>query len=70
MQLGKMLIFAGICLIAAGIFFYFGGRLSFLGRLPGDIHFTKGNTDVYFPIVTCAVISVVATILLNLFFRR
>lgn len=70
MQMGKMLILIGCCFIAAGVYFYFGGKLSFLGKLPGDIHFTRGGTEVYFPIVTCLLVSVIGTIILNLFFRR
>lgn len=70
MQIGKLLMFAGAVLFLAGAAFYFGGRIGFLGHLPGDIHFTKGNTTFYFPVVTCALVSIVGTILLNLFFRR
>lgn len=70
MSMGKLLMILGIVLFAAGAFLYLGGRLNFLGHLPGDIHFTKGNTEFYFPIVTCALVSIIGTILLNLFFRR
>ena len=41
----------------------------YLGHLPGDISFTRGNTSFSFPIVTCILISVILTIVLNLFFR-
>lgn len=47
-----------------------GGKLTFLGHLPGDIHFSKGNTEFYFPVISCILVSVVGTILLNIFFRR
>lgn len=69
-EIGKMLIAVGIFFILAGIFFLLGGKLSFLGHLPGDIHFSSGNTHVYFPWVTCLLVSVIGTIVLNLFFRR
>ena len=62
MGIGKTLVILGIICIAAGLFF--------MGPLPGDIHFSKGNTDVYFPWVSCLVVSIVGTVLLNLFFRR
>ena len=65
MGIGKTLVILGIICIAAGLFFMAGGKLSFLGHLPGDIH-----TDVYFPWVSCLVVSIVGTVLLNLFFRR
>lgn len=70
MQIGKMLMLMGAVLLAAGAFFYIGGRIGFLGHLPGDIHISRGNTDFYFPIVSCIVISIIGTILLNVFFRR
>ncbi len=41
-----------------------------LGRLPGDISLGKGNVRFYFPIVTCLVLSAIATIILNLISRR
>ena len=45
-------------------------KIPFLGRLPGDIHLRGKNWSFSFPIVTCIVISVVLTLLLNLFSRR
>ena len=70
MGTGKILIIIGVIFILAGLFFLAGGKLTFLGHLPGDIHFSKGNTEFYFPIVSCILVSVIGTILLNLFFRR
>jgi hypothetical protein len=46
-----------------------GGRIPFLGRLPGDISFSRGNTHVYIPLATGIVISVILTVVLNLIFR-
>ncbi|MDH4158214.1 MAG: DUF2905 domain-containing protein [candidate division Zixibacteria bacterium] len=45
----------------------FFDRIPFLGKLPGDISFRSGHTRIYFPIVTCIVISVILSIILNLF---
>ncbi len=70
MEIGKILIAIGIVFILAGAFFLFGGKLGFLGHLPGDIHISKGNTDVYFPAASCLLVSVIGTLLLNFFFRR
>lgn len=70
MQMGKLMMLAGAALFLAGAAFYFGGRIGLLGHLPGDIHISRGNTEFYFPIVTCALVSIIGTILLNLFFRR
>lgn len=70
MGTGKTLIIIGILFILAGLFFMAGGKLTFLGHLLGDIHFSKGNTEFYFPVISCILVSVVGTILLNIFFRR
>lgn len=70
MGTGKILIIIGVIFILAGLFFLAGGKLTFLGHLPGDIHFFKGNTEFFFPIVSCILVSVIGTIILNIFFRR
>jgi hypothetical protein len=67
---GRLLIIAGIVLLVAGIWISLGWRVPFrLGRLPGDIHFRSGNTSVYFPVVTCLLLSVILTLVLSLFRR-
>jgi len=68
--MGKFLVFAGIVLVAAGLFFMFGSKFLPLGRLPGDITIRRENFSFYFPIVTCIVISILLTLILNFFFRR
>ena len=40
-----------------------------LGRLPGDVRVERGSTRIYFPWVTCLVLSALATLALW-FFRR
>lgn len=67
--MGKLLIFAGSFLILFGLFFTFWQRLPFLGRLPGDILARKGSFQLFFPLVTCLVISLVFTFLVNIVFR-
>jgi Protein of unknown function (DUF2905) len=68
-EIGKMLILLGGMLIIMGAFLSFGGKLPWLGRLPGDIVIQRDNFTFYFPIVTSIVISVVLS-LLFMFFRR
>lgn len=58
-----------IVLLVLGGLFLVLGRLG-LDRLPGDLVFRRGNATVYFPIGLMILVSVVGTILLNLFFRR
>jgi hypothetical protein len=65
---GKFLIIAGLVLVVVGIVWLAGERLG-LGRLPGDVVFERGNTRIYFPIVTSIVISIVLSLALWLFSR-
>jgi hypothetical protein len=68
--IGRLLILAGIMAIAIGVVLLFLPRIPWLGRLPGDIVVQRERVTFYFPIVTSIVVSIVLTILLNLFFRR
>ena len=68
--MAKILIMIGIVLVVVGvIWLVFPNAFSWLGNLPGDIKHTSGNTRVYFPVATMIIVSVVATIILNLFNR-
>ena len=67
--IGKLLIGGAVVLLVLGALFLLLGRFG-LERLPGDFVFKRGNVTVYFPLGIMILVSVVATILLNLFFRR
>jgi len=60
----KVLIIAGIILVAAGLLWQAAGKYLHLGKLPGDIAIERGNFRFYFPIVTCILISIVITLIL------
>ena len=66
-NLGKLLVIAGAALVVIGIVLWSGLGRGWLGRLPGDIHYSKGNFNFYFPVVTCILLSVILTIILRLF---
>jgi hypothetical protein len=66
-ELGRPLIVVGAVLLLLGLFLTFGPRIPGLGRLPGDVVRRRGNTTVYFPLVTCLVISLVLSLLFALF---
>jgi Protein of unknown function (DUF2905) len=68
-ELGKLLVFVGGLIVVLGLVFIVGGRIPFLGRLPGDFSFSRGNTHIYFPLATGVIISLILTLVLNLFFR-
>ncbi len=67
--IGKLLIGGAIVLLVLGGLFVLLGRFG-LDRLPGDLVFRRGNFTVYFPIGLMILLSVIGTIVLNLFFRR
>lgn len=69
-EIGKLLIIVGGFIVVVGLFLALGLRIPFLGKLPGDISINRGNVHFYFPIVTGLLLSLVLTLLLNVFFRR
>ncbi|UCF31692.1 MAG: DUF2905 domain-containing protein [bacterium] len=66
-NLGKFLLIAGICLAAVGVVLLMAPRLPWLGKLPGDIVIRRRNAVFYFPITTSILISIILTVLFNLF---
>lgn len=68
-EAGKMLVAIGAIIILIGLLLWSGVGKSWIGRLPGDIHFKRGNFSFYFPIVTCLLLSLLLTILLRIFKR-
>lgn len=68
-ELGKLLIVLGLGAILIGLVIMALSRFISLGHLPGDIFIKGEHGSFYFPIVSCIVLSVVMSILLNLFHR-
>ena len=62
----KILIIIGIIILTLGLLYPFLKKIG-LGQLPGDIIYKSDNSTFFFPIVTCIIISVVLTIIFNLF---
>ena len=69
-EIAKLLIFLGLMLVAAGFLFAVAGKIPGLGRLPGDLFIRKENFSFYFPWVTCLLLSLVLTLLLNMFGKK
>jgi hypothetical protein len=67
--MGKLLILGGVFLTLLGLLMVFWHRIPFLGKLPGDIFFQKGDFRFFFPLVTCLILSALLTILINLIIR-
>jgi hypothetical protein len=66
--IGKLLIGAGLFLLAAGLVVLLLGKFG-IARLPGDIVMQRGRVTVFFPIVTCLVLSLVFSLLISLIAR-
>ncbi len=66
-QTGKLLLVLGLVIAFIGLFMMFGGRIPFLGKLPGDIVIRRENFSFYFPLGTCILISIIITLILRLF---
>lgn len=65
-NLGRTLLVLGLVVAAAGGLLMVAGRLG-IGRLPGDLLWEGDNWAVYVPLGWMVVLSVVLTLLLNLF---
>ncbi len=63
MLVGAIIFFAGL------VWYFFGNRLHWIGRLPGDIRIEKENFRFYFPITTMILFSILLTVLFNIFKR-
>ena len=68
-ELGKSLMIAGLLLVALGALLWSGFGKGWLGRLPGDINYSRGDFSFHFPLATCLVLSAILT-LLPWFFRK
>ena len=67
---GKYIIILGALIIIIGIIFYFfHDKLSWIGKLPGDIRVERENFKFYFPITTMILLSVAITVIINLIKR-
>jgi hypothetical protein len=66
---GKILIYLGLLLVVVGLLFSLGGKIPWLGHLPGDIYIQRERFTFYFPLTTSILISVVISLVLYLFRR-
>lgn len=69
--MSKIFIGLGIAFLVLGLILYFFPTIfSWFGKLPGDIRLQGKSSSFFFPIVSCIVISILLTVLINVFFRR
>ncbi len=65
--IAKLLIVMGLVLAGVGVLILVGGKIGWIGRLPGDFTFRRGNATFYFPLATSLLISVILSLLFWLF---
>ena len=66
----RLLIIIGLVTAVTGLFILLVVRyFPWLGNLPGDLRFERGNMRFYFPLATMLLISILGSILLNIVIR-
>jgi len=69
-SMAKYIMLIGAIIFLAGlVWYFFGNKLHWIGRLPGDIRIEKENFHLYFPITTMILFSILLTVLFNIFKR-
>ena len=69
-QTGKYIILFGIVVILIGaIIYFFGNKMNWIGRLPGDIRIERENFRFYFPITTMVLVSILITVIVSILRR-
>jgi hypothetical protein len=68
---GKMITLIGVALVLLGLALTYAPWLvNWFGRLPGDIRIQNEKSFVYIPIVSMLVVSILLTLIINMFFRK
>ncbi|MGZ8175505.1 MULTISPECIES: DUF2905 domain-containing protein [Methylobacter] len=71
MTLGKLLTAIGVILVVIGLVVsYAPWLISWFGRLPGDIRIENEQRFVFIPITSMLIVSIILTLIVNLFFRK
>jgi hypothetical protein len=71
-DLGRWLVIIGVIIIVIGAIFMVAGKIPWLGKLPGDIAWRRGDFTLFIPFGTMLLVSVALTVILNIigrFFR-
>ena len=68
--MSRWLMLAGVVLVVVGLILnYAPGLVNWFGKLPGDIRFETERGKFFFPITSMVIVSIVLTVLFNLFRR-
>ena len=67
---GKILIVIGLVIAGIGGLILLGGKIPWIGRLPGDFYYKGKNFTFYFPLATSIIVSIILTIILIFIGRK
>lgn len=68
--MARWLIMAGVVLVVIGAVLHVAPwLLNWFGKLPGDIRIESGRTRIFIPVTSMIIVSIVLTVLINLFRR-
>lgn len=69
--MAKAFLLLGLVFIIVGLALtYAPGLLTWFGKLPGDINIQKENSRIFIPITSMIVVSILLSVIVNLFFKR
>lgn len=63
-SIGRTLVIVGLVIAGLGAVLMLGGKIPWIGKLPGDILIERKNFSFYFPLAT----SILVSLLLSLVF--
>ena len=69
MPIARTLILIGGALVALGLLLQIAPHVPLLGKLPGDIRIEREGYSLYFPVVTCLLLSAIVTLVMQLIER-
>jgi hypothetical protein len=71
MAFGKVLTAIGVVLLVIGLSVSYAPWLvNWFGKLPGDIRIEGERSSVFIPITSMLLVSVILTLIVNVFFRK
>lgn len=71
MTFGKLLAAIGVILVVIGLVVSYAPWLvNWFGKLPGDIRIENEQRFIFIPITSMVIISIILTLIVNLFFRK
>jgi hypothetical protein len=69
MSIARTLLLIGGALVALGLLLQIAPQLPVLGKLPGDLRIEREHGTLYFPVVSCLLLSAIVTLVMQLIER-